>query len=102
MGIAAAAEKPISQEEALTKVTKIEEPKDKQTGALVADVLRESDATIKTTSQFFDPRFKEKKKKERKSMFTFYDEGEFQKRGRQVRQKARLEELQNQIESATK
>jgi len=64
----AAAQVPLSAEELLKKKKeKIEDQKDKESGALTADILRQSDATIKQTSQFFDPRFKEKKKRERKA-----------------------------------
>lgn len=101
--ISALAEKPESQEQALTKVEKKPDAVDAKTGALAADVLRENDlSAISKESKFFDSRFKEKKRKERKSFFSFHDEGEFIKKGKQLRQQARLKELQNQIETATK
>lgn len=95
------AEKVETQEEALEKVAKIDTEKLNSEGTLVADILR-GDA-IPETSQFFDPRFNEKKSaRASRSFFDWHDEGTFIKKGKVMRQQAQLKDLQMQIETAAK
>ena len=93
-------EKVETQEQALEKVAKIEDKKTEE-GTLAADILR-GDA-IPETSQFFDPRFKEKKpSRQNRSFFDWHEEGTFVKKGKVMRQQAQLKDLQMQIEQAAK
>ena len=95
------AEKVETQEQALEKVAKIDTEKLNSEGTLVADILR-GDA-IPETSQFFDPRFNEKKSaRASRSFFDWHDEGTFIKKGKVMRQQAQLKDLQMQIETAAK
>merc|ERR1712168_225721 len=90
-----------SQEEQLEKAAKVEEAKVQESGALAADVIRSDD--IAKTSQFFDPRMKEKKSaRDRRSFFDFQEEGTFIKKGQMMRQQSQLKSLQVQIENLSK
>merc|ERR1712071_85948 len=90
-----------SQEEQLEKAAKLVEAKVEESGALAADVIRPDD--IAKTSQFFDPRMKEKKSaRDRRSFFDFQEEGTFIKKGQMMRQQAQLKTLQVQIENLSK
>lgn len=100
-------EKMETQKEALTKAAQIkaeEIKKEEEDGeSLKAKVLRSN--AIPETSQFYDPRLKEKKngpERVKRSFFDFHEQGKFIKQGKQMRHQAHLNVLQTKIEAMAK